>query len=107
MMSALQVKAGQTFQIACTVTADEGALVDLSDYVINAQLRDALGDLVAQLSTRKPINVLGVVNVWSDTKTWPLGRFFCDLQFIRPDGVIQFSETFSIIVSASVTHMEV
>nr|WP_294918280.1 hypothetical protein [uncultured Neokomagataea sp.] len=106
-MSAVQVKAGQTFQIACTVTANDGALIDLSDYVINAQIRDALGNLVAQLSTRKPTNVLGVVNLWTETQSWPLGRFFCDLQFVRTDSVIQFSETFPILVSAPVTRMGV
>ncbi|MBR0559487.1 hypothetical protein [Neokomagataea anthophila] len=106
-MSAVQVKAGQTFQVSCTVTGNDGALIDLSDYAINAQIRDALGNLVTQLSTRKPANAVGIVNVWADTKSWPLGRFFCDLQFVRPDGVIQFSETFSIVVSASVTHMGV
>nr|WP_294915334.1 hypothetical protein [uncultured Neokomagataea sp.] len=106
-MSAVQVKAGQTFQIACTITADDGALIDLSDYAINAQIRDALGNLVSQLFTRKPANTMGIVNIWSETQSWPLGRLFCDLQFIRPDGVIQFSETFSIVVSASVTHMGV
>ncbi|WP_139064437.1 hypothetical protein [Gluconobacter morbifer] len=104
-MSALIVKTGQTFIFHATIRSRNGALVDLANYVVSSQVRDALGNQVATLNSRLPAGRPGIVNLWSETGTadWPVGRLFCDLQFVRPDGVIQFTETFSIIVAAPIT----
>ncbi|MBF0858786.1 hypothetical protein HKD24_06110 [Gluconobacter sp. LMG 31484] len=104
-MSALIVKQGQTFVFHATISDRNGAVVGLSGYQISSQIRDALGNQVDTLKSRLPVGRVGVVNLWSDTGTtgWPVGRLFCDLHFVRPDGVIQFTETFSIIVAAPIT----
>ncbi|GBR09536.1 hypothetical protein [Gluconobacter frateurii] len=103
-MTALQVRNGQTFQISCRIADRSGAPIDLSGFAITAQVRDALGVLVADLSGRPPVGHVGIVNLWaSGPISWPCGRLFCDLRFLRPDGVIQFSEQFAIQVSTPVT----
>ncbi|WP_429956228.1 hypothetical protein ACQW08_06430 [Gluconobacter japonicus] len=103
-MTVLHVRAGQTFQVSCEIQDSSGASIDLSGFVITAQVRDVLGALVADLSGRLPVGRVGVVNLWADDPVdWPQGRLFCDLRFVRPDGVIQFSEQFAIQVSTPVT----
>ena len=105
MTCSLMVKQGQTFVFYATIKDRSGALIELSGYGVSAQLRDGLGNLVGALESRLPSGRTGIVNLWSEdgTESWPVGRLFCDLRFVRPDGVIQFTETFSIIVVAPIT----
>lgn len=104
-MSVLIVKAGQTFVFHATFYEHDGTPTDLSNYRISSQIRDALGNAVATLASRLPVGRPGTVNLWNEdgTTDWPIGRLFCDLHFVRPDGVVQFTETFSIIVAAPIT----
>lgn len=101
----LNVKQSQTFAFHATITGRDGALVELSNYQVSSQIREALGNEVASLKSRLPTGRPGIVNLWSDTGIvdWPTGRLFCDLHFIRQNGVIQFIETFSIIVATPIT----
>lgn len=102
-MSALAIKQGDTFAIALTFQDANGTPVSLTGCQFESQIRDALGNMVATLRCTLPAGVPGTVNLWGGSAAaWPLGRLFCDVSVVWPDGVIRSTETFGIIVQKSI-----
>ncbi|MBY4639266.1 hypothetical protein K6L44_04460 [Gluconacetobacter entanii] len=104
-MSGFVVKQGNTFRLAAVIRAYDGAVVDLTGCTFSCQLRDVLGNLLADLTVRQVAGRTGVIQITyaGDTGAWSPGQYRCDLRTVWPDGTIQSSETFSVSVIAGVT----
>lgn len=99
------MKRGCAFRLAVLIREYDGAVVDLTGCTFACQLRDVLGELLAELTVRPVAGRTGVVQITyaGDTGVWSPGQYRCDLCTVWPDGTIQSSETFSVSVIAGVT----
>jgi len=106
-MSNIALKQGVSFQLSCVFRDAAGVPVALDGFTIESQIRDSQSNLIAMLNCVQPVGVPGCVNVFYDGSTiaWATGRYFCDIVVTRPDGVIQATETFGVIVNPAVTRM--
>lgn len=105
-MSSLAIKQGNTFAVVLTFMDRNGAPVAVAGCTFDSHVRDALGNLVAELRCTVPVGVTGAVNLWGgSTAAWPVGRLFCDVSVVWPDGVIRSTETFGIIVQKAITSL--
>lgn len=104
-MSGFVLKQGTTFVLAAMIRDGAGVPVDLPGCTLTSQLRDVLGNLVANLTVQPVAGRVGVVQFSCPTGTssWTCGRFRCDLLIVWPDGIRQQSETFFVTVIGAVT----
>ena len=121
-MANINHKRGDTFQLDLTLEANDVA-VDITNYDIRAQARDAAGTLILEWNeTNSGVNVTnaagGLFNLKSeatytstptgqlDTESWPLGVMNVDIEFTdtsaTPDSVSS-SDTFTITVVEDIT----
>ena len=121
-MANINHKRGDTFQLDFTLEANQAA-VDITNFDIRAQARDAAGTLILEWNeTNSGVNVTnatgGLFNFKSEatysstptgqlaTESWPLGVLNVDVEFTdtsaTPDSVSS-SETFTITVLEDVT----
>ena len=124
-MANINHKRGDTFQLDFTLEANQAA-VDITNFDIRAQARDAAGTLILEWNeTNSGVNVTnatgGLFNFKSEatysstptgqlaTESWPLGVLNVDVEFTdtsaTPDSVSS-SETFTITVLEDVTRDE-
>lgn len=105
MTGGFVIKQGTTFRLAALIRSFDGKAMDLTGCVFTCQLRDVLGNMLADLSVRIVPDRTGIIQISStaDTGTWPVGRYRCDLRTVWPDGTIQASQTFPVTVIAGVT----
>jgi hypothetical protein len=122
-MANINHKRGDTFQLNFTLTDSADAAVDLTNYDIRAQARDATGTLkVTWDETNSGVNITnaanGEFNLKSEaayaalptgqlaTEDWPLGVLNVDIEFTdtsaTPDSVSS-SDTFTITVIEDIT----
>ena len=99
------IKQGNTFRLAALIRAYDGAAIDLGGCTFACQLRDVLGNVLADLSVQIVNDRVGVIQISyaGDTAAWPVGRCRCDLRTVWPDGTIQASRTFHVTVIAGVS----
>ncbi|GBQ12659.1 hypothetical protein CFR78_10830 [Komagataeibacter rhaeticus] len=104
-MSGFVLKQGNTFRLAAIIRTFDGRPLDLTGCTFTSQMRDVLGNSLADLSVQIVPGRTGIIQITygSDTGTWPVGRYRCDLRTIWPDGTIQSSQTFAITVIAGIT----
>ncbi|MBV1825923.1 hypothetical protein [Komagataeibacter oboediens] len=104
-MSGFVIKQGTTFRLAALIRSFDGMVLDLTGCTFSSQLRDALGNLLADLSVQIVPGRTGIIQITSaaDTGAWAPGRYRCDLRTVWPDGTIQSSETFPVTVITGVT----
>lgn len=107
-MSGFILKQGATFLLSATIRDNAGGPVDLAGCIFASQLRDVLGNLVANLTVQSVPGRVGVLQFSSPTvtDTWPCGRFRCDLLIIWPEGIRRQSETFFVTVIGAVTQQQ-
>ncbi len=99
------IKQGNTFRLAALMREYDGAAIDLTGCTFSCQLRDVLGNVLANLSVQIVNDRVGIIQISyaGDTAAWPVGRYRCDLRTVWPDGTVQSSQTFPITVIAGVT----
>ncbi|GAB6968412.1 hypothetical protein JCM25156A_32410 [Komagataeibacter kakiaceti JCM 25156] len=104
-MSGFVIKQGNTFRLAALIRDYRGAVLDLTGCVFTSQLRDVLGNLLADLTVQQVPGRTGVLQIGStaDTGAWAPSLYRCDLRVVWPDGTIQSSHTFPVTVIAGVT----
>jgi hypothetical protein len=121
-MANINHKRGDTFQLDLTLEANDVA-VDITNYDIRAQARDAAGTLILEWNeTNSGVNVTnaagGLFNLKSEatytstptgqraTESWPIGVMNVDVEFTdtsaTPDSVSS-SDTFTITVVEDIT----
>lgn len=108
-MSGFVIKQGVTFLLAARVRDCSGFPVDLTGCSCASQLRDVLGNLVADLTVEPVTGRVGVIQFSSAVSTsgWPCGRFRCNLLIVWPDGTRRQSETFFVTVISAVTQVQI
>lgn len=96
-------KRGDTFFLTVTYKVDEIAF-DVSDFNISSQIRSASGSLIDTMQVVKlqQTGKFTLSSSSSNTKNWPLGRIFCDIQF-EQGGIVRSTESFAINVIEEVT----
>jgi len=83
--------------------------VDITNYTIRSQLRDANMNLVCELTVTKsnqtttPGGFVLSIPAGSDTSTWPIGLLVSDIEFLPPGGKKKSTETFQVPVVDEVT----
>ncbi|MCE2563787.1 hypothetical protein [Komagataeibacter sp. FNDCF1] len=104
-MSGFVIKQGNTFRLAALIRTFDGRPLDLTGCTFTSQLRDVLGNSLADLSVQAVPGRTGIIQVTYDGNTgaWPVGRYRGDLRTVWPDGTVQSSNTFAVTVVAGVT----
>lgn len=104
-MNGFVIKQGNSFRLAALIREYDGTVLDLSGCTFSCQLRDVLGNVLADLSALAVQDRMGIVQVTytGSTAAWPVGRYRGDLRTVWPDGTIQSSQTFAVTVIAGVT----
>ena len=103
-MDRLSIKRGDTLALDCEVD------VDLAGWDVRAQIRDLSGRLLAELelsmeaydATAKVTRYVMTVPA-ATTSVWPLGSAELDIQYIDPAGVVQSTESVSLLVGRDIT----
>ena len=122
-MANINHKRGDTFQLNFTLTDSADAAIDLTNYDIKAQARDATGTLkVTWDETNSGVNITsaagGEFNLKSEaayaalptgqlaTEDWPLGVLNVDIEFTDTSATpnpVSSSDTFTITVIEDIT----
>lgn len=104
-MSGFVIKQGNTFRLAALIRAFNGEVLDLTGCTFSSQLRDGLGNVLANLTVQPVTGRAGIIQITypGDTGQWAVGRYRCDLRVVWPDGTVQSSHTFSVTVIAAVS----
>lgn len=83
--------------------------VDITNYTIRSQLRDANMSLVCELTVTKsnqittPGGFVLSIPAGTDTSIWPTGNLQSDIEFVPPGGKKKSTETFLVPVVEEVT----
>ncbi|GAB0119492.1 hypothetical protein [Acidisoma sp. 7E03] len=99
-------KRGTTFVLMLQAQDDaSGDPHDLTGSTIASQLRNSLGELVAELTAAPDTQFQTWVRLSfaGDTSAWPLGMLSCDVRVTNPDGTNWATETITIQVVERVT----
>lgn len=102
-MQKILLKRGDTLIWSCALADQSGVAVDLTNWVIESQVRD--GDtLIGELTIVPTSLPNGQFNLQSgSTSAWPVRNLFCDIQYTTPDGIVTSSETFIVSMVKDVT----
>ncbi len=101
MTAEIDVKQGQTLRLGLAFQTDAGVPMDISTGVLSAQVRDAMGRLVADLDVQAG-GTVGLAAISAMTGGWPIGRLVADVR-LSLQGEVDFSTTFVVSVARSVT----
>ena len=122
-MANINHKRGDTFQLNFTLTDSADAAIDLTNYAIRAQARDASGTEILEWNeTNSGVNITsaadGEFNLKSEaaytttptgqlaTVSWPLGVLNVDIEFTDTSATpnpVSSSDTFTITVIEDIT----
>lgn len=104
MTTVINHKRGATFTLGNIKLLDlEGASTDLTDYVIDSQIRTPCGKLVADLDVDVAGDNLSLTLGKLDTSDWPVTGLVLDVRYVAPNGVVRFSETLKVQVIEAIT----
>lgn len=102
MRGEVAIKQGAALILQLQFLNDDGTPVDLSTVALSAQVRDALGNLVAALPIQRAAT-LGTASITqADTTAWPVGVLRCDVKAVM-SGLAAYSQTFAVRVERAVT----
>jgi hypothetical protein len=102
-MQKIKLKRGDTLLLACVLQDGTGAGVDLTNWLVESQVKD--GDtLLASLTYTATSLTSGQFNLLcQNTSTWPIRNLVCDIKYTTPDGVVASCDTFEIQMVKNVT----
>lgn len=101
MPGTLVVKQGASFQLTVAAQNNDGTPVNLTQATLTSQVRDAYGNLIANL-TLMPTTFLGQYSITEPTTVWPPGDLVWDIKIVQA-GLTLISETAGILVIPAVT----
>ncbi|OUJ14204.1 hypothetical protein [Acetobacter sp. DsW_063] len=104
MNGTLRFKVGLPFAMLVAIDAPHGGVADLTGCTYAAQIRDALGTLVASPAVTAVLAQPGAVQLTvQDTTQWPFGQMWCDLNVTWPNGLTTPTEPWMITILRGVT----
>jgi hypothetical protein len=100
-------KAGDTWSTlgyATVIELETGNMADLTGWIVESQMRDFNGELIAQFdcTLTDPIKQV-FTHIAPDTSNWPPGVAFIDVRFKSPEGQVISTDTQSIVIERGVT----
>jgi len=104
-MATITHKRGDTFELSCTLE-NEGNPVDITNFTITAQVRQADDTLLQALTVTKTDAANGAFTLGAtstETEGWEVLQYQCDIEFIEGSGEVNSSETFTINVIKDIT----
>ena len=104
-MATIKHKRGDTFELACTLE-NAGVAVDITNITITSQAREADDTLLQALTITKTAATNGEFSVSAtstQTESWAVGEYDCDIEFEEAGGEINSSQTFQISVIKDIT----
>ncbi len=104
-MATITHKRGDTFELSCTLE-NEGNPVDITNFTITAQVRQADDTLLQALTVTKTDAANGAFTLGAtstETEGWEVLQYQCDIEFIEVGGEVNSSETFTINVIKDIT----
>lgn len=106
-MTELQHKRGDTFVLQCEAKNDSGTAINLTGWTIKAQIkaqvrgRWSFADTFVVSVTNAASGTFKITK--SDTKSWPVGLAYMDIEYTDGSGRIMSTETICVTVVADVT----
>lgn len=104
-MTTITHKRGDTFELSATLE-NEGNPVDITNFTIASQVRDT-DDVVLQAltvtKTDAPNGAFTLGATSTQTESWGVQQYQCDIEFIEAGGEVNSSETFAINVIKDIT----
>ena len=104
-MTTITHKRGDTFELSATLE-NEGVAVDITNFTITSQIRQADDTLLQALTVTKTDAVNGAFTLSAtaaQTETWGPATYESDIEFIEGGGEVNSSETFRIAVIKDIT----
>jgi hypothetical protein len=104
-MAAIKHKRGDSFELACTLE-NEGVAVNITNITITSQARGDDDALLQQMTVTKTNSANGefaVSATATQTESWGVGTYDCDIEFQESSGEINSSQTFQISVIKDIT----
>ena len=116
-MTNLRIKRGDTFEALCQAVGDhvvtansgtdyitENVEFDITAWTIRCEVRDASDVLVENLIVTKTEPLRGFYKLTAtNTKVWPLGTLYTDIEYTDAAGKVISTETWTITVSKDIT----
>jgi len=104
-MATITHKRGDTFELSCTLE-NQGVAVDITNFTITSQLRLPDDTLLQALTVTKTDATAGQFTLSAtatETETWGVANYECDIEFIEAGGEVNSSQTFVISVIKDIT----
>lgn len=104
-MATITHKRGDTFELSATLE-NGGNAVDITNFTITSQVRDAEDALLQALTVTVTDAVAGAFTVSAtpaQTETWGIKNYDCDIEFVEAGGEVNSTETFQINVIKDIT----
>lgn len=104
-MATITHKRGDTFELSATLE-NSGNAVDITNFTITSQVRDSDDALLQALTVTVTDAATGAFKVSAtptETETWDIKTYDCDIEFIEGSGEVNSSETFQINVIKDIT----
>ena len=105
-MAILQIKRGDTLDLACVVQTCDGQPVDIGGWQIVCGLRDALGGWGVQIDATITDAAAGRYSLQAtpvETATWPVGGLSADIRYTTASGHVMHTRTLPVHVLEPVT----
>lgn len=106
MSAKIKHKRGDTFLWAASLKETRtGPAIDISDWTIKSQIRDAEDVLVSDLEVTITDGPNGQYRLYKeDTASWPSDNCFMDIEYRDDGGFIRSTETIGVRVVKDVTY---
>ena len=104
-MATITHKRGDTFELSCTIE-NEGVAVDITNFTITSQVRGSDDVLLQALTVTKTDAGAGAFTLSAtstQTESWGIQTYLCDIEFIESGGEVNSSQTFEISVIKDIT----
>lgn len=104
-MATITHKRGDTFELSATLE-NEGTAVDITNFTITSQLRQLDDTLLQALTVTKTDAVNGAFTLSAtatQTESWAVQNYDCDIEFVEGSGEVNSSETLTISVIKDIT----
>ena len=104
-MATITHKRGDTFELSCTLE-NEGVAVDITNFTITSQVRGSDDVLLQALTVTKTDAGAGAFTLSAtstQTESWGVQTYLCDIEFIEGGGEVNSSQTFEISVIKDIT----
>lgn len=102
----MKIKQGDTLSISATFVDAAGVPVDLTLYTLASVVRWAAFSAVLVITKADQTAQPGVFTMAATaavTASWPVASLVCDVKFTDFAGVVQHTDTFSIVIEQPIT----